>query len=451
MSSNCAQYGSCSDSRSMTPISRMPPTRRSNPLDPNMADPHLNINRPLIYERRLPGEAYITGHVQRLQHGYYSTDAVSDKGAEHVDFLAIAFTFHSPNTITHRFKSAVIKVSVHGNRDRSNSKHRHHHHRYPHGNPRFLMHAPHLIYGTVSPETLEWTFSLAGALGVANLPVSASIIPSGSVNGRYKRYEMMRIQGSARTLKSPAGHKYDVECGQIVWSMEENNFQRSGLPREFTFVMLVQKPSAKSRISLSIDVDPVIDAMFGRYPSVLLKLPEYQPLPRRGVDFQREIGQRFEPVDPVRGFNFAKLGSMFDEYIAMPGRKFSRQIQIPTETDVPDNDNHFQNTYPGLWGHFDMSPYQQQLQTSNLVLQNNLLQTTLQSLWNTQSLQREAVHSHEDHGDSEAANARRDATGTCRTSPVVRSSNSASVTRERIMKMANSPLSAELISALAEG
>jgi hypothetical protein len=37
------------------------------------------------------------------------------------------------------------------------------------------------------------------------------------------------------------------------------------------------------------------------------------------IDFQQEVGQRFEPVDPVRGFNFAELGSMFDEYIAMLG------------------------------------------------------------------------------------------------------------------------------------
>jgi hypothetical protein len=293
-----------------------------------MANPRLIINRSLIYERRLPGDAYITAHVQRLQHGYYSTDAVSDESAEHVDFLAIAFTFHSPHTITHRIKSAIIKVSVHGTREISSSKH--YPYGYPPGNPRFLMHAPHLIYGTVSPETLEWTFSLAGSLGVAEMPVSASVIPSGSVNGRYKRYEMMRVQGSARTLKSPAGRKFDVESGQIVWSMEENNFQRSGLPREFTFIMLVQKPSAKSRISLSIDVDPVIDAMLGSYPSLMLKLPEYQPLPRRGVDFQREIGQRFESVDMARGFNFAKLGSMFDEYIAMPGRKFSRQVGLGT-------------------------------------------------------------------------------------------------------------------------
>ncbi|KAJ5972822.1 uncharacterized protein N7479_002740 [Penicillium vulpinum] len=386
MSFTSVQNGRVSDSRSLTPICSLPPAKEKKQPDPNMANPRLLINRALIYERRLPGDAYITAHVQRLQHGYYSSDAVSDEDAEHVDFLALAFTFHSPHTITHRIKSATISVSVRGNRDVSSSK------LYPYGsplgNPHFLMHAPHLIYGSVSPETMEWTFSLAGSLGISEMPLNASVIPSGSVNGRFKRYEMMRIQGSARTLKSPSGSKFDVEAGRIVWSMEENNVQRSGLPREFTFVMLIQKPAANSKISLSIDVDPVIDAMIGSYPSLLLKLPEYQPLPRRGINFQQEVGQRFEPVDPVRGFNFAKLESMFDEYIAIPGRKFSRQIEIPAETGPPED--HFQATYPGQYGPLNSIPYRQlqthnlALQNNSLSLQNNLLQTTLQNLWTTQ-------------------------------------------------------------------
>jgi hypothetical protein len=289
-----------------------------------MANPRLLINRACVYERRLPGDAYITAHVERLQHGFYSSTFISDKDAEHVDFLAIGFVFHSPHTLSHRFKSASIKVSVRGSREMSRSPL--HPHGYTPGNPRFLMHAPRLIYGTVSPETMEWTFSLAGSLGISEMPVSASVIPSGSFNSRYRRYEMMRIQGSARTLKSDKGSGYDVEAGEIVWSMEENNLQKSGLPREFTFVMLIQKPKFDSRLALSIEVEPVIDVWYGSYPSWLLGMSAYQPASRRGVDFRREVGQRFEPVDPVRGFNFAALGSHFDDYIAMPGRKFSRQV-----------------------------------------------------------------------------------------------------------------------------
>jgi hypothetical protein len=302
------------------------------PLDPNMSNPRLLVNRACIYERRLPGDAYITAHVARLQHGFYASEAVSDKDADHVDFLAISFVFHTSHTLEHRFKSATIKATIRGSHEMPISA------QYPHGlppgNPRFLMHAPHLIFGHVSPETMEWTFSLAGSLGVSETPVSASVIPSGSTTARYRRYEMMRIQGSARTLKSPRGPQYDVEAGEIVWSLEENNLQRSGLPREFTFVMLVQKPTANSQLTLTLEVEPVIQALLGSYPSWLLAFSPYQPLSRRGVDFNSEVGQRFGPVDAVRGFNFAALESSFDDYIAMPGRKFSRQVRDSASNDV---------------------------------------------------------------------------------------------------------------------
>ena len=297
--------------------------------DPNMSNPRLLVNRPCIYERRLPGGAYITAHVQRLQHGHYSSLAVSDNDSENVDFLAISFVFHASHTLKHRFKSATIRAGVHGSHETSNSAI--YPNGYPPGNPRFLMHAPHLIYGTVSPETMEWTFSLAGSLGISETPVNASLIPSGSVNGRYRRYEMMRIQGSARTLKSTRGPQFDVEAGEIFWSLEENNLQRSGLPREFTFVMLIQKPTETSTLHFSLDIEPVLQTWYGNYPNWMLSLPAYQPMRRWGVNFRQEVGQRFVPADPKRGFNFAALESSFDDYIAMPGRKFTRQVN-----------NHFQ-------------------------------------------------------------------------------------------------------------
>lgn len=294
------------------------------PPDMNKSNPRLLVNRESIYERQLPGDAYITVYVQRLQHGYYSSTAVSDTEAQNVDFLALSFVFHSPHTLSHRFKSATIRASIEGPDQLATD--------IPFGpkyrpqNPRILMHAPHLIYGTVSPETMEWTFSLAGSIGISETPLSANLIPSGSVNSRYRRYEMMRIQGSARTLKSPRGSQLDIEAGEVVWSLEENNLQRSGLPREFTFVMLIQKPTPKYRVKLSLEIDPVIQSWWGNYPSWSLNLPSYRPAKRRDVDFNKEVGQKFEPVDTERGFNFATLVSQFDDYIAMPGRKYSRRV-----------------------------------------------------------------------------------------------------------------------------
>lgn len=307
--------------------------KSDKPQDPNLANPHLLVNRSCIYERHLPGGAYITAHVQRLQHGFYSSRALSDKDFDHVDFLAIDFVFHCPNAQEHRFKSATIRVSVQGSRELASSAH--YPHGYPPGNPRFLMHAPHLMHGVVSPETMQWTFSLAGSLGITDIPINASFTPSGNMRGTYKHYEMMKIQGSVRTLKSRRGREYDIEGGEVVWSLEENILQKSGLPKEFTFAMLIQKPLADSRITFSLDIDPIIQSWFGTYPQWLLSLPKYQPVQRNTVDFRREIGQHFEPATPGKGFNFANLVSTFDEYAHMAGR-FSSTVSSSPPPDYEE-------------------------------------------------------------------------------------------------------------------
>ncbi|KAE8144164.1 hypothetical protein BDV25DRAFT_172152 [Aspergillus avenaceus] len=315
----------------------MPENPKPDPsVDPNLANPRLMVNRACIYERRLPGDAYITAHVQRLQHGFYSSPAVSDQDLNHVDFLGINFVFHSPNTMTHRFRAATIRASIQTMRGSSKPPASQKPHSHRSRNPRFLMHAPHLLFGAVSPETLQWNYSLSGSLGVAELPLMASISPSGGMNGRYRRYEMMRIQGSVRSLKSPRGSKFDVEAGELVWSLEENTLQRSGLPREFTFAMLIQKPRADSRLHLALDIDPVLQCGYMSYPSWWLDLPSYRPVPRRPVDFRVEVGQRFEPVTPDRGFNFATLESTFDDYVQMPGRKFTTGM---FQEGAPQDDN----------------------------------------------------------------------------------------------------------------
>ncbi|RAH41167.1 uncharacterized protein BO95DRAFT_373806 [Aspergillus brunneoviolaceus CBS 621.78] len=312
---------------SSRPLVPQPPEKTKTPSDsalpdPNLVNPRLLINGACIYERHLPGDAYITARVQRLQHGYYSSPAVSNQDADHVDFLGVTFVFHSPNTLSHRFKAATIRASVHGSRDPPSSEAA----ARARNNPRFLMHAPHLLYGAVSPETMQWNYSLSGSLGVADLPLIASLSPSGGINGRYKRYEMMRIQGSVRSRRSPRGREYDVEAGEIVWSLEENTLQRSGLPREFTFAMLIQKPRAESRVHFTLEIEPVLQSWVCSYPGLLLGLPRYKPVRRRPVDFRVQVGQRFEPVTPIRGFNFAALESSFDDYVHMPGRKFSTGI-----------------------------------------------------------------------------------------------------------------------------
>ncbi|KAL3458660.1 hypothetical protein BJX64DRAFT_266121 [Aspergillus heterothallicus] len=308
--------------------------------DPNVADPRFNINRPCIYERRLPGNTYITAHIQRLQHGYYSTPAVSDIDFDHVDFLAISFVFHSADTSNHRFKAATIRVSLdslpircssHHDRSSRSSRFRS---RHRPSYPRFLMHAPHLLYGSISPETMQWSYSLSGTLGIAQLPVIASLSPSTGLNGQFRRFEMMRIQGSARTLDDDGN---DLPAAQIVWTIEENSLQRSGLPREITFAMLIAKPGSDASVLLNLEIEPVVQSWFGAYPAWWLGLwKKYRAVHRRKrrvsgdfrVDFRASIGQKFEPITSRRGFNFATLIGAFDEFVTLAGR---RVLSIPGE------------------------------------------------------------------------------------------------------------------------
>lgn len=302
-----------------------PTPAAAKPTDVNIADPRLLINGTCIYERRLPGHAYITAHVQRLQHGYYSCPALSNAEFEHVDFLAVNFVFHAPHTSSHRFKAARIRASI-SNKDICPQ---HPFSNAPIENPRFLMYAPHLIYGAVSPESLGVGLGMRGSVGVSQFPVNASVIPSGVMNESYKRFEMMRIQGSVRTLVSPWGDRFDVDAGEISWSMEENSLQRSGLPREFTFVMLVQKPRADSDISFNLRIKPRIQTRIGRVWKLRLALPKYRTWRRKPVDFNKEIGQRFQPVSSDKGYNFADIQSCLDDYVNMPGSTYTPKASQP--------------------------------------------------------------------------------------------------------------------------
>ncbi|KAL2785479.1 hypothetical protein BJX66DRAFT_343052 [Aspergillus keveii] len=328
---------------------KKPPIERDR-TDPNVADPRFNVNRPCIYERRLPRNAYITAHVQRLQHGYYSTPVVSDMGFDHVDFLAVNFVFHSPNTLNHRFKAATIRASLYSppipyssHRDRSNRNSRLGSRCRP-LHPRFLMHAPHLLYGSISPETMQWSHSLSGTLGIAQLPLIASLTPSTGLNGQFRRFEMMRIQGSARTLDDDDGNTRPA--AQIVWTLEENSLQRSGLPREFTFAMLIAKPSPCARVVLDLEIDPILQSWFGAYPTWWLALwKRYRAVQRRrmgqacngsAIDFRASVGQTFEPVTSRRGFNFATLVGGFDEFVSLAGRRV--MLNIPGENFQDDTD-----------------------------------------------------------------------------------------------------------------
>lgn len=307
----------------------------SKPLDletdPNTPIRRLQLHQKCLYERTLPGGAFISAHVNRLQHGYYQSKAIHEPTLDNVFLVSVHFVFHPYNPEKHRFKTAVIKVSLHGADPTEPPETHYRNPLVP--MPRILKHAPELMYGSVSPENLQWNFSLSSSLGVSQAPVTASLNPSGSVKTSYKVYHMMSIQGSVRSIQSPLGPDYDIEDAMAVWTLEENILQRSGLPREFDFVLLVHKPNDIEKAYLTVDVDAEVDCWYGVYPKWYTNLGKYMPTQDYTLDFNTDIGQLFLPSDPTRGFNFADLPQPLEQYVQMPGTTYPTDNTAQPQSD----------------------------------------------------------------------------------------------------------------------
>lgn len=309
--------------------------------DPNAPDVRLDIESSCIYERRLPGNAYITAHVTRLQDGFYDSPSTHGDTIENVRFLALQLVFHPSETIN-RFQSATVTIGLRDDTNQNFSDPVTASHRMsmppppvPRRKPKFLRFAPHVLFGAVSPETLDWNFNLIGSLGVNQGSGTASRSPSGGIEGSYKLYQMMRIQGSTRTLMGDR-HEYDIEDGEVHWTMEENAFQKSGLPREMTFVMLITKGDVEN-VVFDINIESKVASWFGHYPKWWNNMMKYQPLQKEHVDVDKEMGQRFEPAVPGRGFNFAGLAGTFNDFVSLPGTTYSLTDQAFADRgDVTD-------------------------------------------------------------------------------------------------------------------
>lgn len=309
--------------------------------DANVPKKRYQIHQRCLYERTLPGNAFISAHANRLQHGYYESTNLHEDNMDSVYFVSVHFVFHPHDPRSHRFKSAEIQVAVHGEnpafpgenswRDTADS------------HPRILKHAPELMFGAVSPENLQWNFSLSSSLGVSQAPVSATVNPTGGVKGSYKVFHMMSIQGSVRSMRSPFGPQHDVEDAMAVWTLEENLLQRSGLPREFDFVLLIHKPEDVKNVYLTVDVDAEIESFFGSYPKWYSNLAKFAPSQDFTLDFNADIGQKFVPSNPTRGFNFASLPHPLDEYVTMPGTVYPTN-DVKGEDDDSDQRKQFRYT-----------------------------------------------------------------------------------------------------------
>lgn len=195
-------------------------------------DHRYQVAEQLLYEREFHGHTYVSAHLSRLQHGQYVHDNIHGP-QPHVTFVAVTFCLHPCLSVTNRFQSAVI--NIHARRADPDKKETH---------LRFIKYAPHLAYGRMSSESLKWTFQLGASLGTTSGPVSVST----NTNGTYERDEvigtMMKIQGSTRseTIDGSILDRSLTRDRKLVWSLEENAQQHSGLPREFTFVFLIETP-----------------------------------------------------------------------------------------------------------------------------------------------------------------------------------------------------------------
>ncbi|KAK0112978.1 hypothetical protein ONS95_014692 [Cadophora gregata] len=208
----------------------------------------------LLYERHFFGDSFISAHLQRLQNGVFispnvhPTSAVDDQG-EHfsktfVTFAAIAFTLHPSLSEDHRFKSAVIEIRA-TTRDGAPLK--------------VLRFAPHLAFGRISSASLKWNFQLGASLGVAQGPAKADLEPKVGFEKDLVVGSFMRIQGSTRSLPPALAYSTGPKIPDttLVWSLEENSQQEGGLPREFTFVFLLERPlPKKSAYQSQVTVQP---------------------------------------------------------------------------------------------------------------------------------------------------------------------------------------------------
>jgi hypothetical protein len=89
----------------------------------------------------------------QIRQGYYESKNVHEQTIDSVYFVAIHFVFHPANHRTHRFKSANIRVMVHGV-DPWDSVRKGYYGPSP-SSPRILKVAPDIIYGAVSPEVSQ--------------------------------------------------------------------------------------------------------------------------------------------------------------------------------------------------------------------------------------------------------------------------------------------------------
>ena len=293
----------------------------NNYISPFGPQPQFQLNTRRIYEQEFNGGAYVSAHLERFQRGLYKVPNQvgidkQDPLSLEVALVAVRFVFHACYSAKHRITSAVISINLSAPG--------------PGPQPKILKYAPHLAFGRISSSDLKWQFQLGLSVGAAQ-PAQASVNSQGSYEKDVVRQSMMTIQGSSQTAAkkdTPAG--VDIVDGKMIWSLEENRDQKSGIPRECTFVFLLHQPKANDqRIHMSLNIRP----------SVSWSLNWRRASQRCVLD--REIGQSFiaclprtsagKPAIAPKDFDFACMDDL-EDLIELPGTIRKSQPQASTST-----------------------------------------------------------------------------------------------------------------------
>jgi len=204
-------------------VAPTPPTALSGVLKINQQENidgpehKFQVNEQLLFEHEFHGSCYVSAHLQHLQHGIFGNSNIHGAGTMHVTFLVVTFVFHPSISLSHRFISAIIEVNARSEIDQP---------------LRFVKFAPNLTFGRISTETLKWTFTLGATVGVTKSPVNVVVNPSMAHEKDKVQGTMMKIQGSTRSAPGLGNRKVNrIPDTRLVWSLEENDQQMTGLPR----------------------------------------------------------------------------------------------------------------------------------------------------------------------------------------------------------------------------
>ncbi|RDW70279.1 hypothetical protein BP5796_08676 [Coleophoma crateriformis] len=265
-------------------------------------------------------QAFVSASLQRLQHGIYKDPdlELASTASTDVTLVAVNFILQPSHATMHRFKRLQITLQAFSTDQIDyNDK--------PHSEGprnkalkllRIVKFAPHIVSGRVSTESLHWNFALVKCATVGvTVPLTASINPQTTFDKTKVVNAMMKIQGSTRSSMSPvaADDRAIVQSSKLVWSFEENKSQRSGLPREFTFVFHVEQSVAEAPLKLRIGIVPVISCD----PANFVKrhcTQSHAEVWNVSQWLDKEVGQAFP-----QGFNFATI-ERFEDLVELPGK-----------------------------------------------------------------------------------------------------------------------------------